>query len=236
MGCKEREPRVPSRSSIPPDPAPLAPLWPAGSESQGPAERERETGRGGLGCGWGRERVWTPGNEKVGERGGQERARSAGGAGPPRQARFGGRVSACLAPPARVRGATAPPSVRWRGTAVRGLVWPQKSGGANGTEPQGKPWRQANAQVGPVVVDRLLNKTGHSFHPQSTRHMTLDESYPRSTENILLKLNNLPWLPMGLCIKLKFPSLTLKTFPKPSFKLHLLPSTLHILPPITLPE
>lgn len=50
--------------------------------------------------------------------------------GTPRQVPLGGCSSACLVSATWVRGATAPPSGRWRGTAVRALVWPQKSGGA----------------------------------------------------------------------------------------------------------
>ena len=96
MGCKEREPRVPSRSSIPPDPAPLAPLWPAGSESQGPAERERgkqaeevwDAGGGGNGSGRQAMRKW----EKEADK--KEPARLAA---PDHRARPG---SAAVSPPA----------------------------------------------------------------------------------------------------------------------------------------
>lgn len=127
-----------------PVPRPGPPLRPhfglAGRKAKD-LQRQRKPGNGGgpeWGAGAGAATGLYPGSAEVGERGGLGRARSAGADGPPRQARFGC-VSASPAPPARVGGATAPPSGRWRGTAVRALEWPQREGAAewNGAPEEG---------------------------------------------------------------------------------------------------
>lgn len=59
-------------------------------------------------------------------------------------------------------------------------------------DPPWKAWRQVNVKVEHIVVDGLLQQAIHSFHPPIHWHVALDESYSRSTDNIPLKLNNLP--------------------------------------------
>lgn len=111
-----------------------APLWPGGSKAKD-RQRRRKAGqrRAGVGGrGRGAATGLHSGSVEVGERGGLGRAHSAGADGSPRQAQIGC-SSASLAPPARVGGATAPPSGRWRGMAVRALEWPQREGELSGT-------------------------------------------------------------------------------------------------------
>lgn len=95
-------------------------------------------------------------------------------------------------------------------------------------------------KVGYTEVDELLSQTVQSLHPafhpaRGTRcHVILSS---KSADAIPLEIQTLPWLPRGLSIKPTFPSLTFKVFMsfdlRLSFRLHLLPSTLHIVPPLT---